>query len=225
MDKKRETTETAEKAKATETAETIRGDLGRQGCLLGVILWCSSLFYLSLTNNAEGMLAFLPWMIPALFGYLAAGTLMEWFFFYKKRIGGLSAVYWCWGAGLLLTALGSHIRADWIRFMLLTNVLVLIGVFAGNYWWLGRLAKKLNGSKRPLTLCIPLREKPVSQEAFFAEFEKYCAKERISLRYETKELPAIVWMDGQRCEIRLDSEPGLGGAEYYINCRIEVRRL
>ena len=77
----------------------------------------------------------------------------------------------------------------------------------------------------PLVLCIPLKDKPASREEFFTKFEEYCAKKRIDMRYETKELPAIVWMDGQRCEIKLDAEPGLGGAEYDINCRIEVTKL
>lgn len=200
-------------------------EVGKQGCMIGVVLWCSSIFYLSLTNNVEGAAAFLPWMVPAFLAYAAAGVLLVWLFFYKKRIAGLSAVYWTAGMGFVLVGMIALQLADWIRYMLLVNGGVLVCIFAGNYYLLGRLAKKLNGSRMPLTLCIPLKDKPASREDFFAKFEEYCAKERIDMHYETKDLPAIVWMDGQRCEIRLDSEPGLGGAEYYINCVINVTKL
>ena len=61
-----------------------------------------------------------------------------------------------------------------------------------------------------------LKEKPSSKEDFLRKFEDYCARENIRLEYEVKDVPAIVLMDGIRCEVRLDSTPGFGGAEYMM---------
>ena len=58
--------------------------------------------------------------------------------------------------------------------------------------------------------------KPSSKEDFLRKFEDYCYRENISLEYEVKDVPAIVLMDGIRCEVRLDSTPGFGGAEYMM---------
>lgn len=89
-------------------------------------------------------------------------------------------------------------------------------IWVGDYWYLSRMARKLNQGRSGYALCISLKEKPSSKEDFLRKFEDYCARENIRLEYEVKDVPAIVLMDGIRCEVRLDSTPGFGGAEYMM---------
>lgn len=58
--------------------------------------------------------------------------------------------------------------------------------------------------------------KPSSKEDFLRQFEAYCVKENIDLVYEVKDVPAVVLMNGVRCEVSLDSTPGFGGADYVM---------
>lgn len=211
MRKENRTEDRTEKAKIGSYAEVVT-----QGSAMGVLMWCSSILYLSLTRNAEGLLAYMPWMLPALLAFILAGILLQWAFFYKQLIGGLSAYYWVF----MLTLGGSFtahlIQADWIRMMILVAFLMVTGIFAVRFYLLGRLAKELNGNRLPLSLCIGLKDKPASREEFFQKFEAYCTGERLEFEYESRELPALVQIDGKRCQIRLDSVPGLGGADYFI---------
>ncbi len=186
----------------------------KRGGLTGGIVWVCVVIFASINYSTVGKPA-LPWLVPMLAGYIVLGALLQLCAAKKRMINGMAAL-WCIVIMLfVLIGIAAYIPA-WIRYIVVVSFLALVVIWLGDYWYLYRTARKLNQGRPGYSLCIALREKPASKEDFLRQFEAYCTKENIRLEYEVKDVPAIVRMDGIRCEVRLDSTPGFGGADYMM---------
>ena len=67
------------------------------------------------------------------------------------------------------------------------------------------------------TLVIDLKDKPGTKEEFFSVLEDYCIKNRLSLEYVKREIPAVVKLDGVLHEVDLRSYYTYGGAIYTMD--------
>ena len=186
----------------------------KRGSLVGGIIWVCVVIFISINYKTMGKAA-LPWLVPMLAGHIVLGALLQLGTVKKRMINGLAAL---WSIIIIMFALIciAYYIPDWIRYIIVLSFFVLVVIWVGDYWYLSRMARKLNQGRSGYALCISLKEKPSSKEDFLRKFEDYCARENIRLEYEVKDVPAIVLMDGIRCEVRLDSTPGFGGAEYMM---------
>lgn len=186
----------------------------KRGSLVGGIIWVCVVIFISINYKTMGKAA-LPWLVPMLAGYIVLGALLQLGTVKKRMINGLAAL---WSIIIIMFALIciAYYIPDWIRYIIVLSFFVLVVIWVGDYWYLSRMARKLNQGRSGYALCISLKEKPSSKEDFLRKFEDYCYRENIRLEYEVKDVPAIVFMDGIRCEVRLDSTPGFGGAEYMM---------
>lgn len=186
----------------------------KRGGSVGVILWAGAVFYVSLRYQTLGA-AVLPWMIPMLAVDLLAGVFLLWMGLRKRAVGVMSALWSAFWVIFFMTFAG-RILPEWVRQIIGLDLGILTVLFGGNYYYLTKMAKKMNRGRRGYTLRIELREKPSSKEDFLRQFEAYCAKENIDLVYEVKDVPAVVRMNGVWCDVSLDSTPGFGGADYVM---------
>lgn len=194
--------------------EEMRNEILKRGGFVGLILWAGAVLYVSLRYRTLGLTA-LPWMLPMLAADVAAGVFLLWMCLHKQVIGGMSAL-WTGFIVLFLLVIAGRILPEWVRQIIGLDFGILLVLFGGNYYYLSRMAKKMNQGRRGYTLRIDLKEKPASREDFLRQFEAYCAKENIDLVYEVRDVPAVVLMNGIRCEVSLDSTPGFGGADYVM---------
>lgn len=186
----------------------------KRGGLIGLTLWIAAALFISLEADNIGQQA-LPWLALLLPIYLGAGCLLTLLGQKKKPIGLLSGIWGMAVPGAVLLYVAA-LLPQWVSQLLGVNIVTLVIFFGADYWYISRMAKKLNMGRKGFSLCVSLREKPLSKEDFLGQFEEYCRKEGILLEYEVKDVPAIVRMDGLRCSVKLDSTPGFGGAEYVM---------
>lgn len=192
----------------------VRIEILKRGGFVGLILWAGAVLYVSLRYRTLGA-AVLPWLIPMLAVDVLAGVFLLWMGLRKQVIGGMAAL-WAAFIALFLMVIAGRLLPEWVRQIIGLDFGILLVLFGGNYYYLSKLAKKMNQGRSGYTLRIDLQEKPSSKEDFLRQFESYCAKENIDLVYEVKDVPAVVLMNGVRCEVSLDSTPGFGGADYVM---------
>lgn len=191
-----------------------------QGANLGIILLTSSLFILSVTRLQEGLLLITSRFLPLLAGYCLLGVIIKLFHFLPEFnlnwMRGMTAIYWLDAAFFLLTVASRFFPAH-IRYMVLTNLAVLIGLWALNYRYLTSVARELNHTPRGKRLVIDLKEKPKSQEEFFRLLEDYCISNHIALTYITRDIPANVELDGVPHRVELNYYYSYGGPTYTMD--------
>lgn len=192
----------------------VRLEILKRGGLIGGLLWAGAVLYVSLRYRTLGP-AVLPWMVPMLAVDILAGVFLLWLGLRKQVIGGMSALWTAFIALFLMVIVG-RILPEWVRQIIGLDFGILLVLCGGNYYYLSRMAKKMNQGRSGYTLRIDLKEKPSSKEDFLRQFEAYCVKENIDLVYEVKDVPAVVLMNGVRCEVSLDSTSGFGGADYVM---------
>lgn len=202
------------KTKTGKINEELRLEVIKRGGLTGVILWAGAVIYVSLRYRTLGA-AVLPWLIPILAADVLAGVFLLRIGLRNQAIGGMSAL-WAAFIVLFLMTFAGRILPEWIRQIIGLDFGILLVLFVGNYYYLSKMAKKMNQGRIGYTLRIDLKNKPSSKEDFLRQFEAYCEKENIDLVYEVRDVPAVVLMNGVRCEVSLDSTPGFGGADYVM---------
>lgn len=195
------------------------------GCLFGLILFASSVIYVSVLRNAETVKALLPYVPAALVGYLAVGNLLIWLYTrpYRGNMGrwfnGSAAVY---TIGLLVSAVA--FVAFWIpeiiRYMILINVVIVLICWILDYCFFMKVANELNGGTKKLRcLVVDLQECPRSVEAFCREIEDYCRKNGRRLEFIKREKNAEIRMDGELYTVELDSFYSVFGPMYALKFR------
>ncbi len=194
--------------------EGLELEILKRGGMIGLILWIAAALFISLEAENIGREA-LPWLALLLPVYLLAGCLITLLGRKKRPIGILSGMYGLIVPLFILISIGAWLP-EWVSQLLGVNLLTLAAFLTADYWYISRMAKRMNMGRKGFSLCVSLREKPSSREDFLRQFEEYCRREDISYEYEVKDVPAIVRMDGLRCSVKLDSTPGFGGAEYVI---------
>ena len=87
--------------------------------------------------------AALPWLVPMLAGYIVLGALLQLGTVKKRMINGLAAL---WSIIIIMFALIciAYYIPDWIRYIIVLSFFVLVVIWVGDYWYLSRMARKLN---------------------------------------------------------------------------------
>lgn len=129
---------------------------------------------------------------------------------------GMAFMYWYYIILFLLLLLARFLP-DYLRYMVLSDAVVLFGRWVLNYLYVKRTANQLNMAKGGRTLVIDLKDKPGTKEEFFSVLEDYCIKNRLSLEYVKREIPAVVKLDGVLHEVDLRSYYTYGGAIYTMD--------
>lgn len=191
-----------------------------KGIYIGFTLLISSILTLRLTNDIESMVKVFNYFIPILIGYMLIGVIIKWIrnLPYKSSEGSMGAgvYYWVFLIVLVISVIGVFIP-DYIRYIVLVNIVVLITLWIWDYISLSNVAKELNGgrSHKYNTLLIDLKEKPKTKEAFFKVLEEYCINNRISLEYIEKDLPAITRMNGVLNKVEIGYYFDISGITIY----------
>lgn len=191
-----------------------------KGINIGFVLLISSILTLRLTNDIEGVIKVFNYFIPILIGYGLLGVLIQWIrnLPHKSSEGsmGVGIYYWIFIIVIFISVIGNFIP-DYIRYIILVNIVVLIALWIWDYILLGKVAKELNGEKyhKYNTLLIDLKEKPRTKEEFFKVLEDYCIRNSISLEYVEKDLPAITRMNGVLSKIEIGYYFDVSGATIY----------
>lgn len=191
-----------------------------KGINIGFVLLISSILTLRLTNDIEGVIKVFNYFIPILIGYGLLGVLIQWIrnLPHKSSEGsmGVGIYYWIFIIVIFISVIGNFIP-DYIRYIILVNIVVLIALWIFDYILLGKVAKELNGeeSHKYNTLLIDLKEKPRTKEEFFKVLEEYCISNKILLEYVEKDLPAIVKMNKNLNKVEIGYYFDVSGATIY----------
>ena len=134
----------------------------------------------------------------------------------SKRSSGIAIYYWVWMIVIIVPIIGVFID-DYIRYIILVNTIIIVGLWIGDYMHLSRIAKELNGMRvnKHKTLVIDLDEKPKSKEEFFKIIEDKCIAKGDILEYIERDIPAIVRINEVLYKVELGYYYGLIGNEVY----------
>lgn len=190
------------------------------GADLGMILFVGAFMGLWLFSGRQGLEIVMDRLGLFFLIYLAAGCLLQ---FFKRLpeldlswLRGMAFIYWFDILLILLLFLAAFLP-DYLRYMILSDAVVLLGRWALNYLYAKRTANELNKAKGGRTLVIDLNEKPGTKEEFFSVLENYCIKNRLSLEYIERDIPAVVNLDGVLHEVDLRSYYTYGGPVYTMD--------
>lgn len=191
------------------------------GCLLGLILFASSAIYVSVFVGTEMAKAMLPYTPAALVGYLALGILLIWA--YTKPHKGEMGVWFNGSAAVYIIDLVagavvfvSFFLPQFIRYMILINVAIILLCWFLDYRYFVKVAKELNGGKKNISLVVDIQDCPRSEEAFCREIEDYCRKTGRRLEFIKRGKQAEIRMDGELYTVELDSFYSLFGPMYAL---------
>lgn len=190
------------------------------GIDLGTILFAGGLMGLWLFSKRQELEAVMDRLGLFFLIYLVAGCLLQLF----KRLPemdlswlrGMAFVYWYY-IFLFILLLLAQFLPDYLRYMILSDAVVLFGRWALNYLYAKRTANQLNMAKGGHTLVIDLNEKPGTKEEFYSALEDYCIRNRMCLEYIKRDIPAVVKIDGVLHEVDLRSYYSYGGAIYTMD--------
>lgn len=191
------------------------------GANLGVILFAGGLLGLWALSGRDGMEVITSRLGLVFFLYLLAGCFMRLVKSLPELdftwLRGITVVYWFDIFLLFLMVLAAFLP-DYLRYMILADAAVLFVRWIINYIYMKHVADQLNhrtGGGR--TLVIDLSEKPGTKEEFFGILEEYCIKNRLSLEYVERDIPALVKLDGIPHKVDLNSYYTYGGAVYTMD--------
>lgn len=198
----------------------------KSGCFLGLVLLSSALLAFSLEKNTRMIISLLPWFPAILAGYLAVGILVMWLYTKPKRattkigqyVRGITFVNIGWLILWLVPLIAMFVLPEALRVALGVNIIVLFVLWALDFSSLVRTAKELNGHKwqRKRVLLADLDHCPKDREEFFAEIEKYCIKNHLSLEYVEKNNPAIIKLDGMAHMVKVEYSNSRVGPMYSL---------
>ncbi len=190
------------------------------GADLGTILFAGAVMGLWIFSGRQGMEILMDRLGLIFLIYLVTGWLLQ---FFKRLpemdlswLRGMAFMYWYYIILFLLLLLARFLP-DYLRYMVLSDAVVLFGRWVLNYLYVKRTANQLNMAKGGRTLVIDLKDKPGTKEEFFSVLEDYCIKNRLSLEYVKREIPAVVKLDGVLHEVDLRSYYTYGGAIYTMD--------
>ena len=191
-----------------------------KGVNVGLLLLVSSILTLRFTNDLEGAVKVFNYFIPVVLVYIIIGILFQ---FIRQLPGknskgsaGISIYYWIWMIVIIVPIIGTFID-DYIRYIILVNTIIIVGLRIGDYIHLSRIAKELNGIRvnKHKTLVIDLDEKPKSKEEFFKIIEDKCIAKGDTLEYIERDTPAIVRINEVLYKVEIGYYYGLIGNAVY----------
>ena len=190
------------------------------GVDLGTILFAGALMGLWLLCGRQSLDILMDRLGLTFLIYLGAGCLLQLF----KRLPemdlswlrGMAFMYWYYIFLFILLILAGFLP-DYLRYMILSDAVVLFGRWALNYLYAKRTANQLNMAKGGHTLVIDLNDRPGTKEEFFSVLEDYCIKNHLCLEYIERNIPAVVKLDGVLHEVKLRSFYTYGGAVYTMD--------
>ncbi len=191
-----------------------------KGVNVGLLLLVSSILTLRFTNDLNGAVKVFNYFIPVALVYIVIGILFQ---FIRqlpgrnsKRSSGIAIYYWVWMIVIIVPIIGVFID-DYIRYIILVNTIIIVGLWIGDYMHLSRIAKELNGMRvnKHKTLVIDLDEKPKSKEEFFKIIEDKCIAKGDILEYIERDIPAIVRINEVLYKVELGYYYGLIGNAVY----------
>ncbi|QRV20904.1 DUF4318 domain-containing protein [Lacrimispora saccharolytica] len=190
------------------------------GADLGTILFAGAVMGLWIFSGPQGMEILMDRLGLIFLIYLVAGWLLQFLKHLPEMdlswLRGMAFMYWYYIILFLLLLLARFLP-DYLRYMVLSDAVVLFGRWVLNYLYVKRTANQLNMAKGGRTLVIDLKDKPGTKEEFFSVLEDYCIKNRLSLEYVKREIPAVVKLDGVLHEVDLRSYYTYGGAIYTMD--------
>ena len=129
---------------------------------------------------------------------------------------GAGIYYWIFLIVLAVSVIGNFIP-DYIRYIVLVNIVVIIALWIWDYISLSKVANELNSGRsyKENTLLVDLKEKPKTKEEFFKILEEYCISNRVSLEYVEKDLPAITRINGVLNKVEIGYYLDISGATIY----------
>ncbi len=129
---------------------------------------------------------------------------------------GVSIYYWVWMIVIIVPIIGMFID-DYIRYIILINGIVILGIWIVDYIHISKIAKELNGGRvnKHKTLVMDLDEKPKSKEEFFRLIEEKCIVNGDILEYIERDIPAIVKINKILYKIEIGYYYGIVGNIVY----------
>lgn len=190
------------------------------GANLGTILFAGGLVGLWLLSGGQKMEIVMDHLGLFFLIYLGGGCLFQLF----KRLPeldlswfrGIAFMYWYYILVFILLII-AQVLPDYLRYMILSDVVVIFGRGGLNYLYAKHTANQLNTAKGRRTLVIDLNEHPGTKEEFFSLLDDYCIKNRMCLEYIKRDIPAVVKMDGVLHEVDLRSYYTYGGPVYTMD--------
>lgn len=103
--------------------------------------------------------------------------------------------------------------------ILMANLGVLILIWLGEYIYLKKIAKKLNGTRAFLkeSTMVVLEEKPKNADDFFNSFVKFCGENNVDYEIVEKDIPGLVKINGMEYRLKLVEDYSMFGIlDYYM---------
>lgn len=177
---------------------------------LGLGLFFSSVFVLLLTHDMVHLELFADKMFLVMGTYIGAIVALRVLVSFKifRRISvifsGGAIVYWVFLLILPITFIGLFVE-DYIRYIVIINILVLIGVMVGNFFYMKYIADELNQGKwkKGFRLIEDIECRPKSEDEFMRWIENYCGKNALELEVIQYGIPAEIKMDGLRYRVKI----------------------
>lgn len=180
------------------------------GCVMGMILFISSVLVLSTSIPLSEIQSFVSFLPAALILYLILGIILTAFHHRTRRkktdnsmlffsISGLSLLSFIFFMALLIIL---RTVSYPIRLTVTVNILTIAAIWSYEYQKTVKIAREMNGitghigNPASRSLVEPLDEYPENTEQFLAAITEYCRKNHLELEIITAEKPAIVKLNG-----------------------------
>ncbi|MBS6183788.1 MAG: DUF4318 domain-containing protein [Clostridium celatum] len=191
-----------------------------KGANIGFTLLISSILTLRFTNDYDGMMKIFKYILPVLIGYVFIGIVFHWLrnIPRKNNAGsfGVAIYYWVFIIMIIVPVLAMFID-DYIRYMIMANILVIVALWLGEYIHISKIAKELNGgiASKHKTLIVDLDSKPKTKEEFFRIIESKCISRGDSLEYVERDIPAIIKINGELYKAEIGYYYAISGNAVY----------
>lgn len=211
------------------TKEDMR-EITSKGALLGLILFVSTLIDLLINKDMQHLQIVGTFLIPIILGYCLLGIFIRWMV-YRSTIrkegfqlfSGVAIVYLILMFSTIFMA-GAFFIPQVIRYIVVTNIIVLLLVWFLNCVYLKNIAKELNSGLAHYNrlLVEDLREKPHTEDMFMEHIQNYCKKNHLSLEILEYGIPAKIKMNNILYMVKLGQYYSVVGTLTYT---LEFRNI
>lgn len=189
---------------------------------LACLLFFSAVFVLMISHDIEHLELFSDRLGVILGGYVLGVAAVRLILCIPvvKKIGewcgilfhGFAAVYWI---GLLsfLCGIAAESFEAYIRYILMANIVALVGVYAGRYLHLRQIAQEMNRGReiRNFVLLEDLERRPKNEDEFMEWVEDYCKRSGLDYEVIRYGMPSLVVMDGVRYRVQVTEYCSMAG--------------
>lgn len=194
------------------------------GIFVGMILLISSLCSIRIIEDVALWEQTMRYIIPGILGYLVIGVVVMLIHRRERKVKTKPKNHYHNASGLYIMMIyvfffefSVMILPRTVGIILWVNIFVLFLLWLGEFYYLKRMAKKLNMVVGLVeeTLIIELPDKPGGTDASFAFFETYCKKNNMQLEIMEKEIPGRVRLDGIEYSININMDYTMFGTCSY----------